>query len=169
MSRIRSRSTPIRTLAGVMLALGDQSFLCRHNNLSVLDENANKRKVNLDSNPKTFVEQKPKPEGVRNAPCSCRSGKKFKKCCGKAPSYEIDSHGNHRIAQAKAQEPKETVKELNFQNLAGLDDATIEKHFNTEGAETGRYQSATPNVASLNSGGDAADAPINADGVPTGA
>ena len=95
-------------------------------------ENASRPSVTLDPNPKTFVEQKPTihpPEGGRNAPCSCNSGKKFKKCCGKSPSYEVDSNGNHRLATTKTEEVKPKVKELNFQNLAGLDDATVAAHF----------------------------------------
>ncbi len=30
----------------------------------------------------------------RNEPCPCGSSKKYKKCCGKVPKEDLDSHGS---------------------------------------------------------------------------
>lgn len=75
------------------------------------------------------------PAGGRNASCTCGSGLKYKKCHGKAPSYEVDSDGNTRIVKQATQTSQ--IKELNFYNLAGLDDQKVADVFGTVPAAAG--------------------------------
>lgn len=173
----------IPDLGTAMLGLVSPMLTARMNAGQAMREHAFKSAVDsantsdvVAGKKNTFVQQHDRPSapaGGVNAPCPCNSGRKFKKCHGKAPSYEVQD-GNHVLAVAKQESPK--VKELTFENLAGIDPNELFPRegieINTKGAETGRYQSDTPNAGSppnlsTESGDAAGDNAVNADGIPT--